>query len=188
MAENLNYGTMISAKSSLANDSIEEKYCYSDLAGNCQTDGALYTWAEALALPSSCNNRLCKSSIRSPHRGLCPIGWHVPSKQEWIELGNYLGATTGAGLKMKRNNTSFAKWDQEIHNDGNSSGFSAFPTGYLREKTSFFDRTIEAHFWTATEQSSTRAYRRTLKAVYGRLFQEWIEKANGFSLRCIQDR
>jgi uncharacterized protein (TIGR02145 family) len=41
-----------------------------------------YDWATAMALPSSCNNDICASQINTPHQGICPEGWHLPSAEE----------------------------------------------------------------------------------------------------------
>lgn len=34
-------------------------------------------------------------------RGLAPVGFHVPSDEEWMKLIDYLGGEKLAGLKMK---------------------------------------------------------------------------------------
>jgi hypothetical protein len=73
MAENLNYN---------ATDSE----CYDYDPTNCVTYGRLYNWATAMALLSNCNSSVCSNQIQTKHRGICPPGWHIPSKAEWGEL------------------------------------------------------------------------------------------------------
>lgn len=34
-------------------------------------------------------------------RGLCPVGWHVPSNAEWAKLIDYLGGESNGSVKMK---------------------------------------------------------------------------------------
>jgi len=38
---------------------------------------------------------------------LCPVGWHVPTNDEWTILRNYLGGENIAGGKMKEPGTTF---------------------------------------------------------------------------------
>ena len=59
----------------------------------------LYTWAEAMNLPFSCNLSLCGGRIVS-NTGICPNGWHLPNDEEWLALfGNYIDGSRifGAG-------------------------------------------------------------------------------------------
>lgn len=119
-------------------DGVAEKFCYNDSLDYCTKEGGLYTWAEALALPNDCNDGSCESQIQSGHhQGACPTGWHAPKEDEWTTLGTYLGGFDVAGRKMKLNNLGFSKWDSPTNNDGNSSGFSAFPTGLRLNRTNF---------------------------------------------------
>jgi hypothetical protein len=55
--------------------------------------GKLYDWATAMALPAKCNTTLSTSdpecAIQNKHRGICPSGQHIPSKEELEEYGSY---------------------------------------------------------------------------------------------------
>ena len=64
-------------------------------------------------------------------RGLAPVGWHVPTNEEWIILENYLGVSQ-AGTKIKCDST-----ETENGNAGATSKFCARLGGY---------RTIEGNF------------------------------------------
>lgn len=79
MADNLNYGVFVSSTIGQSNNSMPEKYCYNNIAANCDTLGGLYTWGEMMQY----NNQPASS-------GLCPVGWHVPSDTEWYDLENYV--------------------------------------------------------------------------------------------------
>lgn len=59
--------------------------CYEGVAANCETMGRMYSLEEATGLPTS---------DRPPVQGLCPDGWHVPSRVEMLAL---LDAATDAG-------------------------------------------------------------------------------------------
>ena len=45
-------------------------------------------------------------AVKDP-RGVAPKGWHIPSKEEWLEISDYLGGEKLAGNKMK----STTGWD-----------------------------------------------------------------------------
>ncbi|MCL2283765.1 MAG: hypothetical protein FWC26_10675, partial [Fibromonadales bacterium] len=60
--------------------------CYDDDPINCRIYGRLYDWASAMNLPESCNTTSCSSQIKTPHQGVCPDGWHIPTLVEWNKL------------------------------------------------------------------------------------------------------
>ncbi len=60
-------------------------WCYDDLISNCNIYGRLYDWETAMTA--------------------CPIGWHLPSSEEWESLTLYLGGKKVAGGKMKETGT-----------------------------------------------------------------------------------
>ncbi|MCQ2092463.1 MAG: hypothetical protein MJY85_07260 [Fibrobacter sp.] len=49
------------------------------------------------------NGVLC--SVKEPHRGICPEGWHIPSKSDWDELWETVGKKTEAILPKAKNGT-----------------------------------------------------------------------------------
>src|SRR5690606_9545464 len=65
----------------IAND-IVEKYCYDNLRANCNTYGGLYQWSEAMQY----------LTVEST-RGICPVGFHIPSDDDWKILELHLGMT-----------------------------------------------------------------------------------------------
>lgn len=194
MAQNLNYGTRVNGTLSTENQSdydVIEKYCYGDDDANCTTDGGLYQWAEAMHFPSECNSQAladCFSSIGSPHQGICPSGWHIPSATDWTSLITDLGndeATVAS--QMKLNNTPFSGWNASTYNDGNSSGFSVFPAGVRNAGGGFGVRGSVAHFWVAQVDVAIRSYNRYLNGSAKYLSQLSDLKIYGYSVRCVQN-
>jgi uncharacterized protein (TIGR02145 family) len=58
---------------------------------------------------------------------LCPVGWHVPSDDEWQLLVDYFGGSNIAGSKIKEAGTN--NWVFSNNDATNSSGFTALPGG-----------------------------------------------------------
>jgi uncharacterized protein (TIGR02145 family) len=95
---------------------------------NCTKYGRLYDWATAMALTSNCNSNSCIDQINSPHRGICPNGWHIPSNADWDKLMEFVGGEAGTRLKARNG------WDGS--GDGTDDyGFSALPGGYYSDKS-----------------------------------------------------
>lgn len=189
MAENLNIGNMVLGVSDQSNDLVVEKYCYNDLEGNCDTDGGLYQWAEAMKLPSRCNTEECSNLISEGyHQGVCPVGWHIPTVSEWNLLTNTLGGVSIAGKTMKVNNTGFLAWESTENNDGNSSGYSGVPTGYRdSESGGFKDRAAAAFYWESSEINAQGARIRSLYFISQTFAAFDYLKKYGFSVRCFKD-
>ena len=45
--------------------------------------GALYTWTDALLIDEAYDRESARGVLVLPHRGLCPMGWHVPTTEEF---------------------------------------------------------------------------------------------------------
>jgi len=105
------------------NGAAKNSSCDDDDLNNCKIFGRLYDWATAMALPEDCNSAYnCAHLINAQHRGLCPSGWHIPSKDEWDTLINFVGSDAGMKLKAKNG------WAND-ENGTDDYGFSALPGG-----------------------------------------------------------
>ena len=104
--KNLNFGSRVAGATDMTDDTTIQKWCPSDVEGNCTARGALYTWAEAMYLPNSCNSSsgsscapaayVSGSGVSAKRQGLCPKGWHVPSDYDFEVLENYLDSGIAA--------------------------------------------------------------------------------------------
>lgn len=191
MAENLHYGTQVNGTNLLdnqSNDALVEKYCYKEDSTHCLSSGGLYQWAEAMGLPSLCNSTSCESSLsEGNHQGICPDGWHLPKPSDWDALVAAMGGNANAmGAQMKLN-TVGAPWDSFAYNDGNSSGFGAFPAGRRSQNGGYNNRLVYAYFWTAFESDAFFAQRRHLYDESSSFYTGTYEKTNGLSVRCLRD-
>jgi uncharacterized protein (TIGR02145 family) len=115
-------------------------------------------------------------------RGLAPIGWHIPTDDEWTTLSNNLGGYENAGIRMKRSNG----WK----NNGSGtdeSGFNGLPAG-LRGPLGDFDHIGEyASWWSSSEKDEEYAFPRTLFNNSNEVNSRVWHKNIGLSVRCIRD-
>jgi uncharacterized protein (TIGR02145 family) len=137
--------------------------------------GALYNW---YAINSASNG----------NKNVCPMGWHVPTDDEWSTLTNFLGGNLIAGGKMKAVGTQF--WLPPNSDATNSSGFSALPSGNRNADGfdgSFFDLNTTAAYWTSTDIGPFDAWARSLSYNNGNTEKFSANKSYGYSVRCIKD-
>jgi uncharacterized protein (TIGR02145 family) len=121
MAENLDVGEKIDVESGGRNNGILEKQCYHDEQINCEIYGGLYDWEEAMDYNPS------DSGTTGTTKGLCPVGYHIPTEKEWQSLINYLGG--GSGGKLKEAGT--VHWKSPNTGATNETGFTAMPGGFI---------------------------------------------------------
>ena len=183
MAENLNYAYN-QETSSLDSSS----FCYNNEPDSCAKYGRLYLWSAAMDSAAvfgeagkGCGyGKTCASAATI--RGVCPEGWHLPSKAEFEALINAVGGKSVAGKALK----SISGWE----NSGNVTdafGFSALPTGH-RNLDNFTFVGNRTSFWSSFEaNSSIGAYYIFLKnnEEAANLFHG--NKNFGPSVRCVRD-
>ena len=187
MAQNLNYGTQINgmlATDNQSNDGVVEKFCYNDSALYCERYGGLYQWAEALALPSSCNTESCADQVDTVgfHQGICPKGWHLPWREEWKDVHGIYSAEHLKSIKY---------WYQG-GGGSNSTGFTFLPAGYRREFEAGdgYNNLSEVGimWYVAINANNSLGYKvRMTASDDGVPTQSYSYKTLGASIRCIQD-
>ena len=188
MAQNLNYGTRINgtlATDNQANDAVVEKYCYNDLETSCDKYGGLYQWAEAMALPASCNTTSCAASIATGyHQGICPTGWHVTKGSDIAQMTSNLAP--GAEAYELKAGTDWSGGGIGT----NSTGLTVLGAG-VRSSTElgggFFSITSSSRFWYADEYDADggNGARFTTSNDIGAMSGAY--KSYGTSIRCVQD-
>jgi general secretion pathway protein G len=198
---NLNVGTMVlgAASQADADSGSFEKYCLSDNAANCTGYGGLYQWHTIMGFPATCDNHNatvdpCIST--SPHRGICPSGWHVPTDADWhtLELGLSDPATEG-NCSGSRVGFSCASAGTEMV-PGGSSGLGIKIFAGFRDVSGGFSNYFNTYFWSSSYDSSIYAWARgiDLGASNPNLFYRGLalpsgtgNRASGFSVRCVKD-
>jgi len=150
-------------------------YCeYDNDLSNVATYGRLYNWYAV-----------------NDNRNLAPVGWHVPTSEEWETLETYLGGQFVAGGKLKESGISH--WRSPNVGADNSSGFLGLPGGIRAS----YKNSIGAYnyigeigaFWSSTELRESEAWMRFLTNYDDALAKPELPtyKSFGYSVRCIQD-
>ena len=195
--ENLNVGTMLASAATMPDDTAPtlnnpdtvQKWCYNNDSAICNTDGGLYTWAEANALANSCNTTTCTPS--EPNQGICPTGWHIPSDAEQYTLENYLkdsGQTCNAArVNVWDCSSAGSKLSTLVLNGNNSSGFTALIAGARSSAGSFAWRGSSEYFWSSWSGSASHTWVRYLNPDYAKVCRSAIPKTYGVSVRCFKN-
>ncbi len=189
MQQNMRVGTMINAPTSPTNNGVIEKYCYNNQASNCtsnhpnEPDGGLYTWDEAM-----------QYSRNEGAQGICPHGWHIPTRLDWYTLYHELDPSVNNPNAMTCVGTDIGFKLPP----GGSSGFEKNFAG-VHDSTAFGGRNNDpthqaGHYWSSTERPSapaTEALSEVSLRVAGNnqqtvCRQYWL-KEESYSVRCVKD-
>ena len=135
--------------------------------------GYMYNWTAVMhGAPGSSTNP-------SGVQGVCPNGWHVPSKAEWEQLVTYVRGVSrfwcgGNSNYLVKALASTEGWNgvssyyscRPGYNPSanNATRFSAVPTGYYNSNGNFYDFGNRSEYWTTTAYNSSNAYRQTLNS------------------------
>ncbi len=144
--------------------------------------GRHYTWVQALALDDSCASKSCSTLVNRDAQGLCPMGWEIPSADDWAELATAAGGSGSAGAHLK----ALGGWTSPSASDDNL-GFRALPAGRRDTDGAFRYLGTDTYWWSATENSRFDVLQRNMTD--GRdAFYQGTGKTDGFSVRCVQKR
>lgn len=114
---------------------------------------------------------------------LAPIGWHVPSQLEWLQLINYLG-DSDIGIKLKE--TSSLHWNGQPYNlSTNETGFTALPGG--ERENSFHSVGYSCNFWSSTLYFFRVSWYLKMDIYGDDADIQYKSKEYGLSVRCVKD-
>ncbi|MDR2693737.1 MAG: DUF3592 domain-containing protein [Chitinispirillales bacterium] len=143
-------------------EDTDNSWCYEDNGSNCGKYGRLYNWEAALAV--------------------CPLGWHLPNREEWDELLADAGVGAAGAAELKTD----AGWESG-GNGADAFGFSALPGGSRAADGSFKNAGNRGLWWTAAEFDGDSAYYRRMGHNYDYVYEGTYGKGHGFSVRCVSD-
>ena len=189
MAENLNYADSVRTPSLKG-----QSWCYLDSAKYCKVAGRYYTWMAAIdsvALatdsdnPMECGyNKECEINKKDKVQGICPDGWHLPSKDELGQLIVALGNSYVAGQKLK----SLFGWGSSAEGRGNDAyGFTALPVGRRMGSGRYAKVGTDDYFWSSSEYNSKAAKYMNMNNIYSQAYMSQDSKDYGQSVRCVKD-
>lgn len=167
MAQNINVGVMIDSKKEQTDNHkytvdyfkrpIIEKYCYDNLESNCNTHGGLYQWGEAM-----------QYATKEKGQGICPDGWHIPSRNDFNILFNNL---------KEPDNEVYKKWFFSLFGGfRNSYGTCDFINSY-------------GFYWSSnmTTALDLKYVGCTFNSYSSRAAEAYFLKETGISVRCIKN-
>jgi uncharacterized protein (TIGR02145 family) len=154
---------------------------YNNTVSNDSIYGKLYNWY----------------TVADP-RGLCPLGWHVPSDGEWHTLETALGmqaaelnnmgargSAQNVGGQMK---SLSPLWLSPNTGATNSSGFSGLPGGYRSYDGPYSVIGNLGYWWSSSQYfPATVAWYRVLLYANDDVFRNYNDKSFGYSVRCVRD-
>lgn len=202
MAENLKTthyadGTLIDFYDNKPKSSILFYVYPNSNPNNKSTLGLMYSWAAAIHLTES-NNMLWVDE-----QGVCPEGWHVPSKKDWDQMLDYVSKQNqfrcgGNTEYIAKSLASQTGWDASDFTcskcsvgknpeKNNLTGFNAKPTGgFLFTESKVGEA---AYFWTSTESVyyDARAYVKCLSPGSEEVMEESAHMNGCYSVRCLRD-
>jgi len=151
---------------------------YKDSDEGVEVYGLLYTWDAAM-----------HDSTEEGVQGICPCGWHVPTRQDWNDLFGYLGGADVAGRPLKEAGNDH--WNLPNTGD-NSTGFTATGAGFYNSDPLF---TIGYHqrgnilgLWTSTPSAvAGKAVQFAIQNSTDDVeMHDWV-RTDAYSIRCIKD-
>jgi len=163
MTVNLDYGTSTSYVQPQADNCLPEKYCALD-DPFCSSYGGFYQWNELMQFQSA-----------EGSQGLCPPGWHVPTRAEWQALIDD-PANQGNGLAG-----GFLK---DIQFSAKTAGVLYMNSIWTLIPSGNIPATM---FWTSTSNGSGKAFARGMNAPNTSTSYYSSSHANAFSVRCVKD-
>jgi len=142
-AENYTDGTSIplnSIENPVSGPNPNYKCFYGDDLSNVAENGMLYSWFAS-----------------ADSRGICPVGWHLPSLTDFEALTQEVGGVSNAGSALK---AVYPTW-----NGNDDYGFTAIPSGYFNWVTApyssdpgYFFIESYAYYWSSESSGSNSAY------------------------------
>lgn len=186
-------------------------------AANTASYGLLYNWCAAVdtfksdqaeTSTSTSPNDAPDAIFTTPHRGICPEGWHVPTDDEWTTMTDFVhsqDAYVSAGCnETSDESTTFCiaqalsattGWNSSSINfvpgkdlsANNATGFSALPAGTYFGEFDFWGNSVG--FWSITQHATKKwaAYYRSMSYRGSYVNRTTSTKLNGFSVRCVRD-
>lgn len=167
---------------------VPGSFCYKGLPLNCAKYGRLYTWTAAMKFSKNLEEKPARDSIKRVHRGVCPVGWHLPSIYDFERLSAYLqdiddAVAVGTNLKTRG---IWIETENSMPGE-NGFGFNALPSGYLIPRAGYTGMDSSSGFWSTAEVDSQTVMYWSLRYDNDDFFRDSTAKSAAFPVRCLMD-
>ena len=125
-------------------------------------------------------------------RGLAPLGYYIPTDDEFWTLSQKLGGEQIAGKELKSTgniNDDTGYWAYPNADVYNTSKFTALPAGWMNSNGVSYSLNTNAYFWNCNVDiyDSTKANVSTLNSSNTTLFATTTSKSLGCSVRLLKE-
>lgn len=134
----------------------------------------------------------------SNRKKIAPLGWHIPTDEDWKILEKTLGMsqpdadkTSWRGINETEKLIPVAStgWPSSTIIFGtNESGFCALPGGCRLFNGKVGELTTSGYWWSSTETTSSKVWYRSLASDHLTIFRYYVDKKYGLTVRCIRDK
>ncbi len=179
-----------------------QTHCYYDSLAFCETYGRLYSWSAAMGFDRVYNRQLTEEGmIKTPHRGVCPEGFHLPSDEEWDTLAAYVDAHNGAegvGTSLKARFLWRDSTNISVTPGTDLFGWAGLPgDNYVKsesvtvggKKFTGYDGLVGLHgeWMSSTEAQASLVGIMAVIYAHEKLNRGPDYKNRGYSVRCVKD-
>jgi len=147
------------------------------------TTGA-WCWYNNDAANGAIYGKLYNAYAVNNAKGLCPLGWRVPSDADWNTLASFLGGNSVAGGEMK---STSPLWSSPNTGATNSSGFTGLPGGIRHENGSFVELGFNGPWWSSTDVNGEGNHLYVVASGTSSIFNVFLPFKYAISVRCIKE-
>lgn len=179
MQQNINVGTMVAGIATQGTSCASiQKYCYDDQEESCSTNGGLYQWNQAMC-----------GSITPGAQGVCPVGWHIPTHDEFTTLERTTCTSDTCDKDFPYDaSTKGARGSNEGTALKNMSGlYRGILSGVRNTDRSFSNLGVDLLLWSSVQSDEASAWYRSIDSGRADVFRSTNEGSYGFSVRCVKD-
>jgi uncharacterized protein (TIGR02145 family) len=131
--------------------------------------------------------------------GLCPTGWHIPSKSEWHELTKFLDpsadtilllqSTIAGGLLKSNGNLQDGTgiWEAPNTDATNTTGFTGLPAGVRDTTGTYADIGVAGYWWSSSPFSTNESWCHYVMYSNGWIARHFPPNNCGYSVRCLRN-
>jgi uncharacterized protein (TIGR02145 family) len=158
-------------------NNVKYWFVFANNPANKNIYGLMYAWAAVM------NGAASSNSSPSFVQGVCPTGWHVPSRAEWSTLYNYVGGQGGSLIE-----SGSSHWVNNSALSTNSTGFTALPGGWRYYDGQFLGLGNNGNIWSATTSDSYSSYFFSFYGSSNSAGENYSGFNNyGLSVRCLRN-